>query len=939
LSPSRARASGAPRGDRRFADVAVDVPITPGAAHRRTAGARLGEADVGVPDFLQAPSDTFSYAIPERLQDTVRPGHGVWVPFGRRRVAGIVVALQRHAPVDRTRPISALIDERPLLDPAAIALARWMSAHYLAPFFECLATMLPPGGMPKEVREYARTDVRLAAIEATGDPGDRGDPGGPGGPRESAETLAGTGTGRGAGPGTPRGPASGRHQSAGQISGPVSGADLDDAERAVLSVFADLDTLSEEATVRRVRPRVAARAARKALASLVERGLLESRLRLVRPRVSAKRIRVAVLREHPGAGASSETNDRRDEPQHESSIDRAGPAGDERPAPSGAQIAALAYLAANGGAAPVAELRREAGATPTVLRHLESAGRVAVELRRDWRNPLADAPPPAYPAPAPTADQERAWSVIEPLLGRAAYIGAGASLPLSHRRRPAAALLHGVTGSGKTEVYLRAMARVLEQGRQAIALVPEIALTAQTVQRFAGRFPGRVGLWHSQMSDGERFDTWQRARAGELDVIVGSRSAVFAPLPRLGLIVIDEEHAEAYKQDRSPRYHARSAALQRAAMTGAVVLLGSATPSVESYWEAKRGAWRLAELPGRISGREMPDVTVVDMRAELRAGNTSMFSRELRSALETSLERDQQAILFLNRRGSGASFLCRDCGEAVSCPRCETPLAHHTASGRLLVCHRCNHREVAPMLCPACGSARIKPFGAGTERVEQAVCDTFPGARTLRWDADTTGKKGSHAALLARFVAGEANVLVGTQMITKGLDLPLVTLVGVVSADTALHFPDFRTAERAFQLLSQVAGRAGRSELGGRVIVQTYHPAHPAVTHAARHDFEGFYGREIAFRAAHRYPPWRRLARLELRTRSREEAAERARAEVARLGLADVEIIGPAPAFFRRERGYDRWQIAVLSPEPHALLARVPLPPGWRVDIDAMSLL
>jgi primosomal protein N' (replication factor Y) len=592
--------------------------------------------------------------------------------------------------------------------------------------------------------------------------------------------------------------------------------------------------------------------------------------------------------------------------------------------------------------------------------------------------------------PELTDDQAKAWEGLRPRLGQGNWT---AGQPhASHPTMPEVCLVHGVTGSGKTELYLRAIEHVLFQGRQAIVLVPEIALTPQTVRRFSSRFPGRVGVWHSELSEGERLDTWHRARQGLLDVIVGSRSAIFAPLTRLGLIVVDESHADAYKQARTPRYHARDVSLRRAALEGAVVLLGSATPSVESYRAAEEGRYTLLELPRRVvtgmnAGQtvlpkamvsvgspgpsaqggdpssppsaaaspgsrgpvvdwgELPPVEIVDMRAELKAGNTSMFSRPLAQALGETLAHAGQAILFLNRRGSATFVLCRDCGHVSSCPRCEAPLTWH-GHGQALVCHHCNHRQSPPMMCPDCGSPRIRYFGAGTQKVEETAQAAFPGARILRWDADTTGRKGAHEAILAQFIGGRADILVGTQMVAKGLDLPRVTLVGVISADTGLHFPDFRASERSFQLLSQVAGRAGRSAMGGKVIMQTYAPDNPAIVSAAQHDYAGFYEREMAFRKSSGYPPFGKLIRMiHLADRDRSaqaaarEMADRLNARIERMGLADTRLIGPSPAFFRMARGKARWHLIIRSPNPHALLEDFVAGAGWRIDVDPVDLL
>jgi primosomal protein N' (replication factor Y) len=579
-----------------------------------------------------------------------------------------------------------------------------------------------------------------------------------------------------------------------------------------------------------------------------------------------------------------------------------------------------------------------------LVRALARSGAVRLESREVRRDPLTGIAPPAAPWPALTAQQQRVWPPI------AAAIAARAN---------ALFVLHGVTGSGKTEVYLQAVAATLEQGRQAIVLVPEIVLTPQTVQRFAARFPGRVALWHSRLSPGERYDEWRRVRGGAADLVIGSRSALFAPLPRLGLIVVDEEHEWSYKQEQTPRYHARDAAVQLGRLASAVVILGSASPDVVTYYRATHGHGVLLELTERVAAADddgavatvgggplpLPPVEVVDLRAELREGHTRLFSRALERALDQTLDAGEQAILFLNRRGTATLTLCRSCGQALRCRRCDLALTYHAQHNGLL-CHQCNRRRSLPVLCPHCGQAELRTFGLGTEGVAAEVHRLRPSARVLRLDRDAVRDYRAIAATLERFARHEADVLVGTQMVAKGLDLPRVTLVGVVSADTALHLPDFRAAERTFQLLLQVAGRAGRGPRGGRVIVQTYMPHHYAVSAAAAHDYALFFRWERAFRAEHGYPPFGQLARLVYQDTSAERCQARAeelgqelRAEILRRGLPDLEVLGPAPPYYRRLRGRWRWQLILRGREVQRLLRGRSLPPGWTVDVDPASLL
>jgi primosomal protein N' (replication factor Y) len=485
-------------------------------------------------------------------------------------------------------------------------------------------------------------------------------------------------------------------------------------------------------------------------------------------------------------------------------------------------------------------------------------------------------------------------------------------------------------------------------------MVPEISLTPQAVERVAGRFPGRVAVLHSKLSPGERLDEWQRIRKGEVDVVVGPRSALFAPLARPGLIVVDEEHDPSYKQDSTPRYHARDAAAVLGKMLGATVVFGSATPDISTYHAAISGRITLLDMPDRpvwggVSARPMPPVQVVDMRHELKAGNRSIFSEPLLDAIDTTLREKQQALLFLNRRGSATVVLCRDCGFVVRCPNCDIPFTYHASAIRL-ICHRCDKRAVSPRICPACDSPRIRYLGVGTQRVEEEVRRLFPRARVLRWDRDVIGAKGAHERILQQFAAHEADILVGTQMIAKGLDFPLVTLVGVISADTGLHMPDFRAPERSFQLLTQVAGRAGRASLPSRVIVQTYTPEHYAIQTAAQHDYHRFFQEESGFRRSACYPPFARLIRF-VYAADNEDACHQAGANlrtilekaIAAENLPGAEIIGPAPCFVARIKNRYYWQVIARIPTGvhprglHPLLDYVP--PGWVVDVDPVDLL
>lgn len=881
--------------------------------------ARFVEVVVYAPRVLGA----FHYHVPPALAEAVQVGQLVEVPFGRQRMHGVVVAEVATPEVPQTKPVIAVVDPEAVLTPAQIALARRMAAATLAPLSACVALMLPPG-----VAQQAETLYAL----------------------------------------TPDAPAE-------------PPADLSPAERRLFALLRRRGPLRSRQLDRHMPRQVWQRTVER----LLRRGWLSRRPVLAPPRVRPRRVRTVALAVPP-----AEAQARREQ---------VAPA--RFPQALARRQALLDALLRAGEPLDATWLYAETGATLADLKALAKQGLVRLDEAPRWRDPLADAVPPTPATPPPlTAAQRAAWAPIRAAL-RAAAQGTPPAKPF---------LLHGVTGAGKTEIYLRAVAETLAQGRQAVVLVPEIALTPQTVQRFLARFAGRVGVLHSRLSDGERYDTWRRVRRGEVAVLVGPRSALFAPFPRLGLIVVDECHDEAYYQsDRPPHYHARWVAQEYARITGAVCLLGSATPEVTTYHRARQGQLTYLHLPDRIlAHREqvrtwleeqgnrrapgegtlpqgsvqtpksrsagtqgtgaaprglvpspqifrqgegealfapLPPVQVVDMRAELRAGHTGIFSRPLLEALDETLRRGEQAILFLNRRGTATYVFCRDCGHVLRCPRCEIPLTYHREQGRL-VCHHCGYTRRMPKKCPVCGGTRIRAYGAGTERVEAEVRRYFPQARTLRWDAESVRGKAGHEIILSHFVHRRADVLIGTQMLAKGLDLPFVTLVGVVLADVGLTLPDYRAAERTFQVLTQVAGRAGRSPLGGRVVLQTYQPEHYVIQAAARHDVAGFYATELTYRRRLGYPPFARLVRLLLRhpdeetaRRQAEELAARLRAAIRREGFRATQMVGPAPCFFAREAGQYRWHIILRGPDPTPLLRDMRLPPGWDVEVDPPSLL
>jgi primosomal protein N' (replication factor Y) len=513
------------------------------------------------------------------------------------------------------------------------------------------------------------------------------------------------------------------------------------------------------------------------------------------------------------------------------------------------------------------------------------------------------------------------------------------SISSSNVRNPF--LLQGVTGSGKTEIYIRAAQEAVKHGKQAIILVPEIALTPQTVHRFLSRFPGQVGLVHSRLSEGERYDTWRRARSGQLKIIIGARSALFAPLPNIGLIVADECHDSSYHQSEPPFYHAVTAAQVYARLSGAACLLGSATPSIVQRYRTETKQIQKLELPKRIADKSLPPVHIVDMRDELKAGHRGIFSRLLLNELELTLRRGEQAILFLNRRGTATYVFCRDCGHVLKCPNCDSPLTFHTDNKDRLLCHTCGYERGKPKSCPHCGGRQIREYGLGSEKVEAEVNAVFPRVKTLRWDWDTTRKKDAHEMILTHFANHKADVLIGTQMLAKGLDLPLVTLVGIVLADVGMHLPDPFAGERVFQVLTQVAGRAGRSERGGKVVLQTFDPDNQVIKSASQHDVNGYYENEVEQRKRLGYPPFSSLVRLEYRSTDQASAEKEAKSMAGKLLTVSGQsstVIGPVPCFFGKVGGYYRWQIILRGENPKELLRSMKLD-GWRVEVDPISLL
>ncbi len=887
--------------DLRYADVAVDAPV----GHART----------------------FTYGIPARF--TAQPGQLVWVPFGSQTLQGIVVELSSAQPDFPTRDILQPVEPSPLLGTEQLQLGQWLSRYYRSPIFAALSLMLPPGF-------ESRVRSRILPVP----------------PIIPENPL----------PANP-GPAQGREETV-----------------TALQTLSDKGPMSQADFVK-----LLGRRGIRELNRLLERGEVRRDVSIPRP---------SVIPKYEGYLIPALSSGR--EPASSASPEVASSVGPEAASSVGPEVASyihpelveglpdltprqqalLEAVRQPPGHLSIGEANREF--SPRVVEALWRKGLVAQEW---WRT--SGGPPPIPDlgsADGPeqltlTAEQRQALSEITAALdvsfrGRphSNHVLSRAEEPLpegeSARLSNRSLLLHGVTGSGKTEVYLRAIDHAVRLGRRAVFLVPEIALTPQTLERVNAWFAGRVALLHSQQTPRQKFDQWWDIRGGNFDVVVGPRSALFAPVDNLGIIVIDEEHEWTYKQEESaPLYHARAAALELARRTGAVVVLGSATPSVESYYHASRGRLRLLELPNRVagssathysgevprhssesgnqeSGPSLAQVQVCDMRQELREGNRHIFSRALSAGLRECLDSGNQAILFLNRRGSSSIVQCRDCGYVAVCRRCDTPLTYHAAPTRLL-CHQCNYSRRPLTQCPECRGSRIRQLGLGTQRVVDEVVGLFPGVRVDRLDSDAARSAGAAGEAVARLASGDTQVLVGTQMVAKGLDIPNVALVGVVLADIGLHVPDFRSGERVFGLLCQVAGRAGRGNAPGRVFIQTYDPEHYALRAGANQDYSEMYRQEIESRRRLGYPPFNQLAHIIYQNadadacqRQATAIADELRRRAAAEGRTDIEVNGPAPGLPPRLRGRHRWRLLLRGRGLAEFLDTTDFPAGCTVDID-----
>lgn len=768
-----------------------------------------------------------TYAIPPELTKVLRPGFAVLVPLGRKIVTGYVVGFTETLDFDakQLRAILDLASHSPVFDENALRIARWMSAYYHCTLAECLACYMPQGWQSASVRKYSYIGARAQALPIFG------------------ESLP------------PELSLSAQQKKVAQ---------------ALIEAPAPL-TAKEIAKVAQLSDTAVARI----LPALVAQGMLCEEEEIAAAKVKPRRVLAVRLKD----GVSPEKDELEE-------LEKSAPR----------QAAALSFLLEKLKAEPESTLESTSGNTSkstlvpmadvtraleidsSVLRALEKKGLVEISSLFLERAATQHLPPPDRERVELSAEQKEAVAVVS----RALRSRLKTSNP---QEQPSTVLLQGVTASGKTEVYLHAIENCLQLKRRALVLVPEIALTAQTVETFQRRFQERVAILHSALSPGERFDEWRKIRSGRADIVVGARSAVFAPVRDLGLIVIDEEHDHSYKQDAAPRYHARDVALRRAHLENAVVVLGSATPSLESWHRAGKGEYSHVFLRARVSGRALPKVEVVDMTTEAKSGALPVLSARLENELAETVARGEQAILFLNRRGFATYVQCGGCGHSEKCHYCDIALTFHRAV-RELRCHHCGFVKAVPEECPECTGWMLGFTGTGTEKVESEVLQLLSkrgleSAKTLRLDRDTTVRKGAHGKILGEFRKGRAQILIGTQMVTKGLDFPNVTLVGVISADTALNVPDFRASERTFQLLAQVAGRAGRGERPGKVLIQALATDHYAIEAAIEQDYEKFVLQEIELRREPAYPPFSYIANIV----SSDESLEEARLRIEKLAL------------------------------------------------------
>ncbi|MBF2602616.1 primosomal protein N' [Listeria welshimeri] len=739
----------------------------------------------------------FDYFIPEDLEELIRPGMRVSVPFGNRKIQGFVTSLDETEENPKLKGIDGVMDLAPVLNEELMELGDWLAEDTLSFRVSAYQAMLPAALRAKYEKYFLR---------------------------------------------------------------------LDDENEELEQLFEGYETLDWKVAE--------ARGLLKQIGKWVREGSVEV-VYQVKNKITNKKVRVVSCLKSPY--------------QLTEIIE-------DMPKNAKAQSRVLAFFQAfEGSEILVSELKKRAGTTDTTIKKLADLNILTIQEKIISRDPYQNHQFEKSESLQLLPDQLTACEKITAATEQETF------------------LIHGVTGSGKTEIYLQTIEAKLKEGKEAIVLVPEISLTPQMVERFKSRFGSEVAVLHSALSSGEKYDEWRKIERKEARVVVGARSAVFAPLENLGIIIIDEEHEASYKQEDNPRYHARDVAIWRANKYQCPVVLGSATPSLESFARAKKGVYTLIELPSRVNDRAMPEVSVVDMREELRKENRTEFSTELLEKIKDRIAKKEQTVLMLNRRGYSSFVMCRDCGYVVECPNCDISLTYHQSSNQMK-CHYCGHEERVPQKCPSCEGEHIRYFGTGTQKVEESLTKLIPEARVIRMDVDTTRTKGAHEKLLKSFRNHEADILLGTQMIAKGLDFPDITLVGVLNADTMLHLPDFRASERTFQLLTQVSGRAGRHERTGEVVVQSYNPEHYSIEFAKKHDFIGFYNHEMQLRKMGSYPPFYYLTMINVSDENEMKAIRTIQemAQFLRGNLGpDAVVLGPVPSTITRIKNKYRYQCII----------------------------
>ncbi|MBC1486296.1 primosomal protein N' [Listeria seeligeri] len=739
----------------------------------------------------------FDYFIPEDLEELIRPGMRVSVPFGNRKIQGFVTELGETEENPKLKGIDGVMDLAPVLNEELMELGDWLAEDTLSFRVSAYQAMLPAALRAKYEKYFLRLDEENTELE---------------------------------------------------------------------QLFEGYETLDWKVAE--------ARNLLKSLGKWVREGSVEV-VYQVKNKTTNKKIRMINCLKSPHELMELIEN---------------------MPKNAKAQTRVLAFFQVfEGTEISVAELKKQAETSEATIKKLAEQGIISIQEKIVSRDPYKHHHFEKSEALTLLPDQQTACEKI------------------IEAKKQETFLIHGVTGSGKTEIYLQTIEAKLKEGKEAIVLVPEISLTPQMVERFKSRFGSEVAVLHSALSSGEKYDEWRKIERKEARVVVGARSAVFAPFENLGIIIIDEEHEASYKQEDNPRYHARDVAIWRAMKYQCPVVLGSATPSLESFARAKKGVYTLIELPSRVNDRAMPEVNVVDMREELRKENRTEFSTELLEKIKDRIAKKEQTVLMLNRRGYSSFVMCRDCGYVVECPNCDISQTYHQASNKMK-CHYCGHEEAVPKKCPSCEGEHIRYFGTGTQKVEESLTKLIPEARVIRMDVDTTRTKGTHEKLLRSFRNHEADILLGTQMIAKGLDFPDITLVGVLNADTMLHLPDFRASERTFQLLTQVSGRAGRHERTGEVVVQSYNPEHYSIEFAKKHDFIGFYHHEMQLRKMGAYPPFYYLTMINVSDENEMKAIRSIQEMVnflrGKLGPEAV-ILGPVPSTIARIKNKYRYQCII----------------------------